>query len=85
MNDSWSMTFTGMMQHFKQESGIGNAYNPYVGDLKTVKFIDGENKSKFNAYDILIEGDLGFADLVASTNYYKFKEKNFYDITGYAH
>jgi iron complex outermembrane receptor protein len=85
MNDSWSMTFSGMMQHVKQESGIGNAYNPYVGDLQTVKFIDGENKSKFNAYDILIEGDLGFADLVASTNYYKYKEKTFYDITDYAH
>ena len=85
MNDSWSMTFSGMMQHVKQESGIGNAYNPYVGDLQTVKFIDGENKSKFNAYDILIEGDLGFADLVASTNYYKYKEKTLYDITDYAH
>ena len=84
MNDSWSMTFTGMMQHVKT-TGSGNAYNPYVGDLKTVKFIDGEYKQKFNAYDILIEGDLGFADLVASTNYYKYRSKDFSDITDYAH
>ena len=84
MNDSWSMTFTGMMQHVKT-TGAGNAYNPYVGDLKTVKFIDGEYKQKFNSYDILIEGDLGFADLVASTNYYKYRSKDFSDITDYAH
>ncbi len=84
MNDSWSMTFTGMMQHVKT-TGSGNAYNPYVGDLQTVKFIDGEYKQKFNAYDILIEGDLGFADLVASTNYYKYRSKDFSDITDYAH
>ena len=84
MNDSWSMTFTGMMQHVKT-TGAGNAYNPYVGDLQTVKFIDGEYKQKFNAYDILIEGDLGFADLVASTNYYKYRSKDFSDITDYAH
>ena len=78
------MTFTGMMQHVKT-TGAGNAYNPYVGDLKTVKFIDGEYKQKFNAYDILIEGDLGFADLVASTNYYKYRSKDFSAITDYAH
>ena len=84
MNDSWSMTFTGMMQHVKT-TGSGNSYNPYVGDHKTVKFIDGEYKQKFNAYDILIEGDLGFADLVASTNYYKYRSKDFSDITDYAH
>ena len=84
MNDSWSMTFTGMLQHVHTD-GSGNAYNPYVGDLQTVKFIDGQYTQKFNAYDILIEGDLGFADLVASTNYYKYKEKFFTDITDYAH
>jgi len=84
MNDSWSATFTGMMQHVKT-TGAGNSYNPYVGDLQTVKFIDGEYKEKFNAYDILIEGDLGFADLVMSTNYYKYRSKDFSDITDYAH
>ncbi|MEC9415082.1 MAG: TonB-dependent receptor plug domain-containing protein, partial [Pseudomonadota bacterium] len=84
MNDSWTTTFTGMMQHVKT-TGAGNAYNPYVGDLQTVKFIDGEYKQKFNAYDILVEGDLGFADLVFSTNYYKYRSKDFSDITDYAH
>ena len=84
MNDSWSATFTGMSQHVKR-TGAFNGYNPYVGDLKTVKFIDGEYKQRFRAYDLLIEGDLGFADLVASTNYYKYSEKDFSDITDYAH
>jgi hypothetical protein len=46
-----------------------------VGDLKTVKFFDDWYKQNFKAYDILIEGDLGFADLVASTNYYKVRDQ----------
>ena len=84
MNDSWSATFTGMMQHVNSTGG-GNGYNPYVGDLQTVKFVDGWGKQNFKAYDILIEGDLGFADLVASTNYYKFRSRGSSDITDYAH
>jgi len=84
MNDKWTATFGGMMQHVKRQ-GSGNSYNPYVGDLKTVKFLDGEYKQRFRAYDLLIEADLGFADLVASTNYYKYSEKDFSDITDYAH
>ena len=84
MNDKWRMTFTGMMQHVKGE-GSGNGFNPYVGDLKTVKFVDGWWKENFKSYDILIEGDLGFADLVASTNYYKYRSRGTSDITDYAH
>ena len=85
MNDSWRMTISGMMQSV-HTSGDGNSYNPYVaGDLNTVKFIKPWYKQRFNAYDILIEGDLGFADLVASTNYYKFRDKGSEDRTDYAH
>jgi len=84
MNDSWSATFTGMMQHVSSH-GSGNSFNPYVGDLKTVKFTDGWGKQNFKAYDILIEGDLGFADLVASTNYYDYNSRGTSDITDYAH
>ena len=84
MNDSWSMTFGAMMQHVDTE-GFGNEYNPLVGDLKTVKFFDDWYKQNFKAYDILIEGDLGFADLVASTNYYKYRSRGSSDITDYAH
>jgi hypothetical protein len=68
MNDSWSATFTGMMQHVSSH-GSGNSFNPYVGDLKTVKFTDGWGKQNFKAYDLFIEGDLGFANLVSSTNF----------------
>jgi iron complex outermembrane receptor protein len=84
MNDSWSATFTGMMQNVDSH-GSGNSYNPYVGDLQTVRFTDGWNKQNFKAYDILIEGDLGFADLVASTNYYEYNNASSSDITDYAH
>ena len=84
MNDSWSATFTGMAQHVESNGG-GNSFNPYVGDLQTVSFVDSWYKQNFKAYDILIEGDLGFADLVASTNYYNYSSRGSSDITDYAH
>ena len=63
-----------MMQHVESNGG-GNSFNPYVGDLQTVQFVDSWYKQNFKAYDILIEGDLGFADLVASTNYYNYSSR----------
>jgi outer membrane receptor protein involved in Fe transport len=84
MNDSWSATLTGQMQHVKA-TGDSNAHNPYVGKRQIVKFVDSHNKQNFKAYDLLIEGDLGFADLVSSTNYYKYAHSGVDGITDYAH
>ena len=84
MNDNASVTFGAMMQHV-DTVGAGNQFNPFVGDLQTVKFYDDWYKQNFKAYDMLIEADLGFADLVASTNYYKYSSRYSEDITDYAH
>jgi len=84
MNDNWTATLSAQMQHVKQQ-GSGNEHNPYVGKRQTVKFIDAHYKSNFKAYDLLIEADLGFADLVSSTNYYNYTSRGVSDITDYAH
>jgi outer membrane receptor protein involved in Fe transport len=84
MNDNWTATFTGQMQSAKSVGG-GNSHNPFVGKHQTVMFVDGHSKSNFKAYDLLIEADLGFADLVSSTNYYNYAASGVSDITDYAH
>lgn len=84
MNDNWSATLSAQMQHVSSE-GDGNEHNPYVGKRQTVKFHKGWDKQNFKAYDLLIEGDLGFAELVSSTNYYQYSNRGVGDITDYAH
>ena len=84
MNDNWTATLSGQMQSAKS-TGSGNEHNPYVGKHQLVQFVDGWDKSNFKAYDLLIEADLGFADLVSSTNYYNYAHRGVSDITDYAH
>jgi len=84
MNDSWTATLSGQMQHVKS-TGDGNMHNPYVGKRQVVSFYDGWDKQNFKAYDLLIEADLGFAELVSSTNFYNYTHKGSGDITDYAH
>ena len=83
INDKWAATVTGM--HQTTDSGADNYYDPYVGDLKVVRFHDEWSKDKFNMYSLQIDGDLGFAQLVSATSYYDRDVKYLADITTYAH
>ncbi|MCH9693515.1 MAG: TonB-dependent receptor [Gammaproteobacteria bacterium] len=83
MNEEWSTTLTALTQ--KTESGADNDYDPYVGDLQTVRFHDEYRDDKYDMYSLVVDGDLGFAQLVASVNYYDRDIKALYDITAYAH
>ena len=82
INDSWSTTFTGMLQ--KTEAGADSYFDPFVGDLQGVRFHDEWREDEFEMYSLQVEGDLGFAQLVASANYYDRKVEQLYDITVYA-
>ncbi|MDH5345529.1 MAG: TonB-dependent receptor, partial [Gammaproteobacteria bacterium] len=62
-----------------------NYYDPYVGDLKVVRFHDEWREEEFNMGSLKIEGDLGFAQLVAAVSYYERNIENLTDITTYAH
>tara|TARA_B100000953_G_scaffold38068_1_gene29492 strand:- start:54 stop:2681 length:2628 start_codon:yes stop_codon:yes gene_type:complete len=83
MNDNWSATLSTMAQH--TQMGAGNGYNPYKGDLQTVSFHDDWYNEKWTASSLQIEGDLGFAQLVSSTSFYKRGGRGVWDITNYAH
>jgi hypothetical protein len=47
-----------------------NDYDPSVGDLQTVKFNKEIRTDEWIQTSLVIEGDLGFAQLVSATSYY---------------
>lgn len=83
MSDSWSATAS--YHHQTTNSGADNGYDPNVGDLQTVRFHNDYRNETFDMASLKIEGDLGFAQLVASFNYFDRKIDGMYDITTYAH
>jgi len=68
INDEWSVTGTANMQDLKAQSF--NDYDEAVGDLQTVKFADEFRTDEWMQTSLVIEGDLGFAQLVSATSYY---------------
>lgn len=68
INEDWSATFEYVYQN--QEANGGNDYNPFVGDLQTVKFNEQYRNDKWDLFSLTIEADLGFAQLVSATGYY---------------
>ena len=83
LNDSWSIDFTALSQDI--EGGAGNHYDPFVGDLKTVRFHNEWREDDYDMFSLVVNGDLGFADLVASVSYYDREAVYSRDITVYAH
>lgn len=83
MNDKWSANLTGMTQ--TTESGADNDFDPYVGDLQTVRFHKEWAEDQFDMFSFTLNGDLGFAQLVASANYLDRTFDSFSDITVYGH
>lgn len=83
MNDRWSTTLS--YHHQSTDSGAENYYDPFVGDLETVRFHHEWRKEDFNMASIKVDGDLGFAQLVAAVSYYERKAESQFDNTNYAH
>lgn len=83
MNDSWSATLS--YHHQTTDSGADNYYDPFVGDLQVVRFLDEWREEKFDMGSLKIDGDLGFAQLVAAVSYYERDIRYLNDITTYAH
>ncbi|MFQ6007225.1 MAG: TonB-dependent receptor plug domain-containing protein, partial [Woeseia sp.] len=83
INDNWSATLSSMRQ--TTDTGAYNDYDPFVGDLQTIRFHDEWNYDVFNIHSLVLEADLGFAQLVAATGYYDREIQYFYDITVYGH
>lgn len=83
INDNWSATL--MALHQKTESGAANDFDPYVGDLETVRYNEEFRDDEYDIYSLTIEGDLGFAQLVSATSYYDRDIKETIDNTVYHH
>ena len=83
MNDSWAATAS--YHHQRSEQGGDNSFDPFVGDLKTVKFHDDYRYETFNMGSLVVEGDMQFAQLVAAVSYFDRDWNGMSDITTYAH
>jgi outer membrane receptor protein involved in Fe transport len=83
MNDDWSATLGYAWQD--TEIGADNYYDPFVGDLQTVRFHDEWATDEFSVVSLTLDADLGFAQLVSATSYYERKNSYLYDVTAYAH
>ncbi len=83
MSDNWSVNLTALSQTTK--AGADDHYDPFVGDLQTVRFSDEWREDEYEMYSFMVTGDLGFAQLVASANYYNRDTVELYDITVYGH
>ena len=83
IGDNWNTSFTALTQNTK--AGSSNNYDPFVGDLQTVRFQREKVEDDWQMYSFTANGDLGFAQLVGSVNYYERERKPQFDITNYAH
>ncbi len=83
MNDKWAATASYHYQ--KAEAGGDAVFDPFVGDLEIVRFHDDWREEKFSMASLKIEGDLGFAQLVAAVSYYEREIEAVSDATTYTH
>jgi len=83
LNDKWAVTLSSSSQ--QTDSGAYNDYDPFVGDLQTIRFHDEWREDEFDIHSLVIEADLGFAQLVSATGYYDRGIRETTDITTYAH
>lgn len=83
MNDEWSVNFSALTQ--RTTGGADNDYDPFVGDLQVVRFHDEFRYDDYQMYSLVLDGDVGFGQLVASVNYYERDTVEMHDITVYAH
>ncbi len=69
INENWSAT---LAYHSGETDSQGNnAYNPFVGDLETVRWVKNTSKSDWDVKALTIEADLGFAQFVSATSFYE--------------
>ena len=68
VNDNWTITASANYQDLEADGF--NDYDPSVGDLETVKFAPEYRTDEWIQTSLVIEGDLGFAQLVSATSYY---------------
>ena len=64
-------------------SGSYNGFDPNVGDLEEIRYNEEYYNVDIDVSSLVIEGDLGFAQLVSATSYYDSESDFDQDITNY--
>jgi len=82
VNDNWTVTATANYQDLESDGYMD--YDPSVGDLETVKFAKETRTDEWLQTSLVIEGDLGFAQLVSATSYYDRDTFYVHDTQSYA-
>ena len=81
MNEDWSATATMIQQ--SSEAGSYNGFDPNVGDLQTIRYSEEWYDVDYDISSLVVEGDLGFAQVVAAASYYNNNSAFDQDITNY--
>jgi len=69
INDRWSLT--GIANYSDSTINGFNDFDPTTGDLQTVKFHRESWEDEWGNFQLTIEGDLGFAQLISSSAYFE--------------
>ncbi len=83
INENWAATATAL--HQEVNGGAANDYDPFVGDLQVVRFNDEYRDDEYDMYSLVVEADLGFAQLVSATSYFEREIFEVRDNTTYNH
>lgn len=81
INDQWAATASYINQ--SSVTGSYNGFDPNVGDLETIRYNEEYFNVDIDVSSLVVEGDLGFAQLVSATSYYDSKTDFDQDITNY--
>ena len=82
ISDDWSSTLSHNYQNIEADGF--NDYDPNVGDLETIKFYDEYRDDEWSQTSLVIEGDLGFAELTVAGSYYDRETLYQHDTQAYA-
>ncbi len=82
MSDNWTTTLSANYQEI--DSNGFNDMDETVGDLKTLKFYDEFRTDEWLQTSLVIEGDLGFAQLTVAASYYDRETLYQHDTQSYA-
>jgi outer membrane receptor protein involved in Fe transport len=81
VTEDWNTT--AIFNYQKSEANGWNDYDPTEGDLETVKFQPEYRDDEWYQASLMIEGDLGFAQLVSATSYLNRGIQYSFDLTFY--
>jgi iron complex outermembrane receptor protein len=82
MSDDWTTTLSANYQ--KIDADGFNDMDKTVGDLETIKFYDEFRTDEWQQTSLVIEGDLGFAQLTVAASYYDRETFYQHDTQSYA-